>query len=79
MGIEKYIDSDLLDRFEFYNYGHALEILHDAFPVEWDELQECLRKLKLTWQISKKQVGMNRRYQRSLMMCYILTDGEKSE
>ena len=32
MDIEKYIDSDLLDRFEFYNYGHALEILHDAFP-----------------------------------------------
>ncbi len=46
MDIEKYTDSDLLDRFEFYNYGHALEILHDAFPVEWNELQECLRKLR---------------------------------
>ena len=41
MDIEKYIDNDLLERFEFYNYGHALEILHDAFPVEWNELQEC--------------------------------------
>ena len=58
MDIEKYIDSDLLDRFEFYNYGHALEILHDAFPVEWDELQECLRKLKLTLADIKKAGGM---------------------
>ena len=57
MDIEKYIDSDLLDRFEFYNYGHALEILHDAFPVEWDELQECLRKLKLTLADIKKAGG----------------------
>ena len=39
MDTEKYIDADLLKRFEFYNYGHALEILHDAFPVEWNELQ----------------------------------------
>ena len=57
MDIEKYIDSDLLDRFEFYNYGHALEILHDAFPVEWNELQECLRKLKLTLADIKKAGG----------------------
>lgn len=48
MDIEKYVDKDLLSRFEFYNYGHALEILHDAFPTEWNELQECLRKLKVT-------------------------------
>lgn len=34
MTIEKYIDLDLLDRFEFYDYGHALEILHESFPVE---------------------------------------------
>lgn len=48
MDFEKYIDSDILSRFEFYNYGHALEILCDAFPVEWQELQECLRRLQLT-------------------------------
>lgn len=46
MDIEKYVASDLLNKFEFYNYGHALEILHHAFPKEWSELQECLRKLK---------------------------------
>lgn len=45
---EQYIDADLLSRFEFHNYGHALEILHDAFPKEWAELQDCLRRLKLS-------------------------------
>ena len=51
------IDNDLLNRFEFYNYGHALEILHDAFPAEWNELQECLRKLRLTLADIKKAGG----------------------
>ena len=45
---EQYIDADLLSRFECHNYGHALEILHDAFPKEWTELQDCLRRLKLS-------------------------------
>ena len=57
MDFKKYIDSDLLNKFEFYNYGHALEILHDAFPVEWNELQECLRRLKLTVADIKKAGG----------------------
>jgi CRISPR-associated protein Csd2 len=57
MQIEKYVDTDLLEKFEFYSYGHALEILHDAFPEEWQELQECLRKLKLTITDIKKAGG----------------------
>ena len=48
MGIEKYADSDLLTKFEFHSYGHALEILHGSFPEEWKEIQECLRRLHLT-------------------------------
>lgn len=48
MSFERYIDSDIVDKFEFYNYGHALEILYNAFPLEWRELQDCLRKLQLT-------------------------------
>ena len=48
MQIEQCIEKDLLDKFEFHNYGHALEILHNAFPVEWQELKECLRRLTLT-------------------------------
>ena len=54
---ERYIEQELLSRFEFYNYGHALEILHDAFPVEWAELQACLRQLQLTLPDIKKAGG----------------------
>ena len=39
---------ELLNRYEFYNYGHALEILLNAFPVEWQEIQMCLHNLQLT-------------------------------
>ncbi len=46
--MNKYIDQDLLSKFEFYDYGHALEILHESFPNEWGEIQEALRKLKVT-------------------------------
>ena len=46
--LEKYIDADILQRFEFFDYGHALEILHESFSEEWKELQECLRRLQLT-------------------------------
>lgn len=46
--IDKYIDSDIISKYEYYNYGHALEILHESFPMEWKEIQECLRKIKLT-------------------------------
>ena len=48
MGIDKYISPDILNRYEYNNYGHALEILHESFPIEWAELQDCLRKLRLT-------------------------------
>ena len=59
MAIEeaKYIAEDLLDRFEFYNYGHALEILHNAFPHEWGELQDCLKGLKLSLADIKRACG----------------------
>ena len=48
MGLEKYIDSDVLKKFEYRDYGHALEILHESFPEEWKEIQECLRNFKLS-------------------------------
>lgn len=57
MDLEKYIDKELLEKFEFYNYGHALEILHDAFLAEWSELQDCLRKLHLSLSDIKKAGG----------------------
>lgn len=57
MQLEQYIDNDLLSRFEFHNYGHALEILHDAFPKEWEEVQNCLRKLRLSVEDIRKAGG----------------------
>lgn len=57
MDLEKYIDRNIIDKYEFYNYGHALEILHDAFPIEWNELQECLQHLQLTLADIKKAGG----------------------
>ena len=46
--MEDYIPDILKERYEFRSYGHALEILHDAFPEEWGELTECLTQLRLT-------------------------------
>ncbi len=57
MDLEKYLDDELLKKFEFYNYGHALEILSDAFPEEWADLQDCLIRLKLTEADIKKAGG----------------------
>lgn len=42
------IPENLTERFEFYNYGHALEILSDAFSTEWDEVKKCLANLVIT-------------------------------
>lgn len=57
MDFERYIDKDIRDKFEFCNYGHALEILHDAFPIEWNELLECLRRLELNLADIRKAGG----------------------
>ena len=48
LNFQQFIDTDLLDRYEFYNYGHAVEILHDAFPDEWKDIQACLRNIQLS-------------------------------
>lgn len=44
----KYGNPDLCRCFEFYNYGHALEILATAYPEEWREIQEALEKFEIT-------------------------------
>lgn len=46
--IKDYIDNDLLSKYEFQSYGHALEILNEAFPEEWSEIQDCLRQLRIS-------------------------------
>ncbi len=46
--MDGYVWQQLLDRFEFRDYGHALTILHNDFEEEWREIQETLDKLRLT-------------------------------
>ena len=43
-----YIPEELLDKFEFHNYGHALEILVQACSDEWNDLLDCLDKLRFS-------------------------------
>ena len=71
------IPEDLNNKYEFHNYGHALEILSDAFPTEWEEIQDCLRKLKISVDDLKKPVEMKVRYQRNSMMYCTHMVGEK--
>lgn len=51
------IPEDIQDKFEFYNYGHALEILTQSFPAQWSELQDCFRRLQLTVDDVRKAGG----------------------
>ena len=48
MKYSQFIRSEIQNKFEFHSYGHAIEILHDAFPLEWNEIQDCLQKFMLT-------------------------------
>lgn len=48
MDLSRYVDGDLLEKFEFYNYNHALEIITQAFPEEWADIVRCLRNLDIT-------------------------------
>lgn len=57
MDIKEYLDTDLLDKFEFYNYNHALEIITQAFPEEWADIVKCLRSLTITVEDLRKAGG----------------------
>ncbi len=48
MNVRDYIEDDLLGRFAFYNYNHAIEIISQAFPEEWNDVVTCLRNLSIT-------------------------------
>ena len=51
------IPEDIREKFEFYNYGHALEILTQSFPEQWAELQDCFRRVQLTVDDVRKAGG----------------------
>lgn len=46
--VDKYLTEEQRRRFEFCNYGHALEILTASFPEEWDDLCQIWDTLSLT-------------------------------
>lgn len=48
MKLSDCIPSNVLKKFEFYNYNHALEILTQAFPNEWNEVMDCLAQLDIS-------------------------------
>ena len=48
MDLREYIGPDLLEKFEFYSYNHALASLTQAFPEERSETVDCLRQLRIT-------------------------------
>ena len=57
MNYSKYINEKIINKYEFFDYGHALEILHESFPDEWNEIQDCLQKFSLTEQDILKAGG----------------------
>lgn len=48
MSDKKYIPSNLYQKYEFHNYNHALEILTQAFPDEWNDIITCLEQLSIS-------------------------------
>lgn len=50
MNINTYISAEIQNKFEFHNFGHAIEILSQSFPEEWNDLLNCFQKFFLTHQ-----------------------------
>lgn len=45
--IKKYVGTELFDKYEFYNYNHALEILTEAYPTEWNDFATFLKSFSI--------------------------------
>lgn len=39
---------ELMERFEFHSYGHAMEILCHSFPAHWGEIKRSLASLRIS-------------------------------
>lgn len=50
VNINTYISAEIQNKFEFHNFGHAIEILSQSFPEEWNDLLNCFQKFFLTHQ-----------------------------
>ena len=47
MIIDKYLSDGLQEKYEFYNYNHAVEIITQAFPGEWKDICDTLSAFSL--------------------------------
>ena len=45
--VEGYLPPDIDAKFEFYNFGHALEILTQSCTTEWNDLFDCFQSLSI--------------------------------
>lgn len=45
---ERYIPADILSKYEFHNYNHALEILSQSFPSEFNDILDTLSSLSIS-------------------------------
>lgn len=45
--VDRLVPSRLREKYEFHNFGHALEILTQACKDEWADLMECLQGLEI--------------------------------
>lgn len=77
MELNELIDSDLLNRYEFVNYGHALEILTTAFTSEWVDILACLKNFKITKADLLALEETNHQSLKKLMNYYIQKVGKK--
>lgn len=42
------LPAKLLEKYEFHDFGHSMEILMKSYPQEWADLQDCLARFDLT-------------------------------
>lgn len=48
MRIRDGLPDNLLEKYEFYDYGHAFEILNSTYSQEWSEVKLCLNEFEIT-------------------------------
>jgi len=55
--MSRFIPEGIQDKFEFHNFGHALEILTQACTEEWEDLLHCFENLTLSYEDIQKAGG----------------------
>lgn len=76
--IDKYIFPELQNKYEFFSYGHAIEILTESFPDEWRDICSCLSQLRITKSELMAAGGNETAIPKNLTIFYTRWAGEKS-